>query len=106
MEALYWTQTGASLRIGGIPNDETRSTNYAFAIPGGSSFLLTGNPNATVVGLEEFPKSDWPNVRIVHWAFDIMVASGMVMLALAMWSGGLWWKHRRLAEHTWLLCDG
>ena len=103
MESLYRTQTGASLLIGGIPNDETRTTDYALPIPRGLSFLLSDNLNAKVVGLEEFPKSDWPNVRIVHWSFDIMVASGTLMLALAVWSGWLWSKRRRLADQTKLL---
>jgi cytochrome d ubiquinol oxidase subunit I len=103
MEALYRTQTGAPLLIGGIPDDETRTTDYALRIPRGLSLLLSENPDAKVVGLQEFPKSDWPNVRIVHWSFDIMVASGSMMLALAVWSGWLWKKRRRLADHPWLL---
>ncbi|MHB8972083.1 MAG: cytochrome ubiquinol oxidase subunit I [Pirellulaceae bacterium] len=103
MEAHYRTQTGVPLLIGGIPNDELRRTDYALRIPRGLGFLLKGNPNAKVVGLEEFRQSDWPNVRIVHWSFDIMVASGMTMLALAVWSGGLWWKRQRLPDHPWLL---
>jgi cytochrome d ubiquinol oxidase subunit I len=103
MEALYRTQTGAPLLIGGMPDDETRTTDYALRIPRGLSLLLSENPDAKVVGLQEFPKSDWPNVRIVHWSFDIMVASGTVMLALAVWSGWLWKKRRRFADRPWLL---
>jgi cytochrome d ubiquinol oxidase subunit I len=103
MEAHYRTQTGAPLIIGGIPNDETRTTDYALSIPRGLSILLADDPNAKVIGLEEFPQSDWPNVRIVHWSFDIMVASGMAMLALAVWSGWLWWRGRTLADHPRLL---
>ena len=89
--------------IGGIPNDETRTTDYALSIPRGLSLLLADNPNARVVGLEEFPQTNWPNVRIVHWSFDLMVAAGMAMLALAAWSGWLWWKRRPLAGHPRLL---
>ena len=103
MEAHYRTQTGTPLLIGGIPNDETRTTDYALSIPRGLSFLLADNPNAKVVGLEDFPQSNWPNVRTVHWSFDIMVASGMAMLALAVWSVWLRWKRRTLAGHPWLL---
>ena len=103
MEAHYRTQTGAPLLIGGIPNDETRTTDYALSIPYGLSFLLADDFDARVAGLDEFPKSEWPNVRIVHWSFDLMVASGMALLACAVWSGWLWWKHRRLADHPWLL---
>jgi cytochrome d ubiquinol oxidase subunit I len=103
MEAHYRTQTGAPLLIGGIPNDETRTTDYALPVPRGLSLLVADDPNAKVVGLEEFPQGNWPNVRIVHWSFDIMVASGMAMLVLAAWSGWLWWKGRTLAERPWLL---
>ena len=103
MEAHYRTQTGAPLLIGGLPNDETRTTDYALHIPRGLSLLVADDPNAKVIGLEEFPQNDWPNVRIVHWSFDIMVAAGMAMLALAVWSGWLWWRHRPLAGHPWLL---
>jgi cytochrome d ubiquinol oxidase subunit I len=40
---------------------------------------------------------------MVHWSFDLMVAAGMTMLALAVWSGWLWWRRRPLASHPWLL---
>jgi len=103
MEAHYRTEAGAPLLIGGIPNDERRTTDYAIPIPGGLSFLLAGDFDAKVTGLDAFPKEDWPNVRLVHWSFDLMVASGMAMLALALWSGALWWKHRQLPDHPWLL---
>jgi cytochrome d ubiquinol oxidase subunit I len=104
MEAIYQTQTGAPIRIGGIPNNETRTTNYAVTIPHGLSLLLDDNYNGKVTGLEEFPQSDWPNVRIVHWSFDLMVGAGLAMLALAIWSGWAWWRHRPLASHPRLLC--
>jgi cytochrome bd ubiquinol oxidase subunit I len=103
MEAHYQTQTGAPLLIGGIPNDEKMETDYAIAIPRGLSFLTAHEFSAKVVGLEDFPRDQWPNVRIVHWSFDIMVGAGMAMLLVAAWSGWLWWKHRRLPDSKWLL---
>ncbi len=103
MEAHYRTQIGSPLIIGGIPNDATRATKYALRIPRGLSLLVADDPNAKVVGLEEFPQNNWPNVPIVHGAFDLMVAAGMAMLALAAWSGWLWWERRAVAEHPWLL---
>jgi len=103
MEAHYRTQAGAPLVIGGIPRDRTMTTDYALEIPHGLSFLATHDPNASVAGLEEFPRDDWPNVRIVHWAFDIMVGSGMLMLALTLCADGLWLKYRLLPDKRWLL---
>jgi cytochrome d ubiquinol oxidase subunit I len=104
MEAHYRTQSGAPLIIGGIPDDRTRATDYAISIPRGLSLLLANNADARVVGLEEFPQTNWPNVRIVHWSFDLMVAAGMAMLALAAWSGWCWWKRGPLTGHPRLLC--
>ncbi len=103
MEAHYRTQAGAPLIIGGIPQDQTMTTDYALEIPRGLSFLATHDPNARVAGLEEFPRDQWPNVRVVHWAFDIMVGSGMLMLALTLCADGLWLKYRRLPDNRWLL---
>src|SRR5437868_3727360 len=45
MEALYQTQTGAPLQLGGIPDDESRTTHYAITIPHGLSLLSTHDAN-------------------------------------------------------------
>ena len=103
MEAHYRTKAGAPLVIGGIPQDQTMTTDYALEIPRGLSLLTAHDPNARVVGLEEFPRDQWPNVRLVHWSFDIMVGSGMLMLALTLCADMLWLKFRRLPDNRWLL---
>ncbi len=103
MEAHYRTLEGAPLLLGGIPDDAARTTRYALAIPHGLSFLLADYANARVVGLEEFPSKNWPNVRLVHWSFDLMVFAGFALLVLAGWSGWLWCRGRRPADHPWLL---
>ena len=103
MEGHYHTEAGAPLLIGGIPNDETMTTDYALKIPYALSFMAAGDLQATVVGLEEFPRDEWPNSLLVHWSFDVMVGSGMAMLGLAGWSGWLWLRRRRLPDHPWLL---
>src|SRR5438094_582039 len=103
MEAHYRTKTGAPLVSGGIPQDQTMTTDYALEIPRGLSLLTAHDPNARVVGLEEFPRDQWPNVRVVHWSFDIMVGSGMLMLALTLCADVLWLKYRLLPDNKWLL---
>ena len=103
MEAVYHTQTGAPLQLGGIPDDETRTTRYALIIPRGLSLLSTHDPNGKVVGLEQFPRDDWPNVRLVHWAFDLMVASGTVLFILSVAVGWFAWKERGVPDGKWLL---
>jgi cytochrome d ubiquinol oxidase subunit I len=90
MEAHYQTGTGMPLVIGGIPDDATGRINYAFQIPFGLSLLVGRNPETKVVGLEDFPRDQWPNVRLVHWSFDIMVGTGCAMLAVAAWVAWIW----------------
>jgi cytochrome d ubiquinol oxidase subunit I len=103
MEAHYQTSKGAPLVIGGIPNDATGTVNYALPIPFGLSLLVGHNPETEVVGLEHFPRDQWPNVRLVHWSFDIMVGTGSLMFAVAAWVAWIWWRTRRLSDSKWLL---
>jgi cytochrome d ubiquinol oxidase subunit I len=103
MEANYRTQTGAPLRVGGLPNDESRTNPYALIIPRGLSFLSTHDPNSKVIGLEEFPRNEWPNVRVVHWAFDLMVGSGTALLILSILASWFAWQSRGLPDGKWLL---
>jgi cytochrome bd ubiquinol oxidase subunit I len=103
MEAHYRTEAGAPITIGGIPDDATMTTRYAFRIPSGLSLLAQGDASAPVRGLDSIPRDEWPNTRIVHWAFDLMVGAGFAMLILAAWAGWLWWRRRRLPDDRWLL---
>jgi cytochrome d ubiquinol oxidase subunit I len=103
MEALYQTQTGAPLQLGGIPDDESRTTHYAITIPYGLSLLSTHDPNSNVVGLEQFPRNDWPNVRLVHWSFDLMVLAGSALFVLSIAVGWLAWRHRGVPDNKWIL---
>jgi cytochrome bd ubiquinol oxidase subunit I len=103
MEAHYKTGTGVPLVVGGIPNDDTGKVSYAFQIPYGLSMLVGYNPQTKVVGLEDFPRDQWPNVGLVHCSFDIMVGTGSAMLAVAVWVVWIWWRTRRLPDNKWLL---
>jgi cytochrome d ubiquinol oxidase subunit I len=86
-----------------IPDDASGKVNYALQIPYGLSILVGYNPETKVVGLEDFPRDQWPNVRLVHWSFDIMVGTGSAMLAVAACVAWIWWRTRRLPDNKWLL---
>lgn len=103
LEGQFETERGAPLRIGGLPDPEERVTRWAIEIPYGLSLLAFHDPDATVIGLEDIPRENWPNVVIVHLAFQIMVGCGMVMAVLTLIAGFLWWRHRRLPDARWLL---
>ncbi|HYC33115.1 MAG TPA: cytochrome ubiquinol oxidase subunit I [Gemmatimonadales bacterium] len=102
MEAHFETGRRAPLIIGGWPDPEARDTRFAIGIPGGLSFLAFGDVDAEVKGLEEFPREDWPNVRIVHLAFQIMVALGTYMALVSLWAAWRAWRGRDVASSPWL----
>ena len=103
MEAHYQTTAGAPLLLGGFPDDATRTTHYALTVPHGLSVLLDNRLDSTVTGLDAFPRADWPDVRIVHAAFDLMVFAGFALLAVAAWAGWNRLRQRPLANSPGLL---
>ncbi len=103
MEALFHTEAGAAFLIGGLPDSETQTVRYGLFIPRGLSLLLYLDPQATVTGLDAFPREDWPPVAVVHVAFQLMVACGLAMAAVALWGGWRWWASGDLDRDRWLL---
>jgi cytochrome d ubiquinol oxidase subunit I len=73
MEGLVETRDHAPVHVGPI------------AIPGGLSILAFNRPSATVRGLAEIPRADWPH-PIVRWAFQVMVLIGGWMALLGIWA--------------------
>jgi cytochrome d ubiquinol oxidase subunit I len=103
LEGQFRTERGAPLRIGGLPDLKTGTTRYALEIPRGLSLLAFHDPNAVVTGLDAFPPDRWPNVAVVHVAFQIMVAAGFAMMAVALWGAALMWRRRVLSDACWFL---
>jgi len=91
IEALWKTQRGAPLVLFALPNERTRSNDFAIEIPKGASLVLRHDPDAELRGIEAFAP-DAPPVAPVFWSFRAMVGTGLAMLALA-WIGA--WRLRR-----------
>src|SRR4029077_18458622 len=96
MEGQFQTEQGAPLRIGGLPDERSRTVRYAVEIPGGLSWLAYGKNDATVRGLDDFPPGDTPPVRVVHVAFQIMVAAGTLFLLVSLAIGWSVLRRRQL----------
>lgn len=92
LEGQFQTETGAPLRIGGLPDTKTRETKYAIEIPYGLSLLAFHNPHATIRGLDDVPESDWPTVPLVHISFQIMVGTGFLLALVTLYGVWLLWK--------------
>lgn len=99
LEGQFHTQKGAPLRIGGLPYANERETKYALEIPHGLSLLAFHRVNSVVAGLDEEPQSDWPNVRMVHISFQVMVGCGTLLSLFTFVAAWLAWKRRPLSIH-------
>ncbi|QDH79545.1 cytochrome ubiquinol oxidase subunit I [Echinicola soli] len=103
MEAHFETEEAASLIIGGIPDEENQTVSYAIKIPGALSFLAHGDFNAEVTGLDQIPKDEQPPVTVTHFAFQIMVGCGMVLMITGIfWLYGLWKNKKYIYSHKFL----
>jgi cytochrome d ubiquinol oxidase subunit I len=94
MEAQYETEKGAPLRIGGWPDSERREVRYVIEIPKLLSYLAYRDPEAVVKGLEEFPRDEWPNVLLVHLAFQLMIGAGFALIGVSLLFWLLRWRVR------------
>ena len=72
---------GAPLMVVGHPNAKTETTR-GLAVPGLLSFLIHGNFNTPVTGLDRFPVEDRPPVAISFHSYHVMVGLGFFMMGL------------------------
>jgi cytochrome bd ubiquinol oxidase subunit I len=92
MESLYQTTKGAPLKVAGL-----------FEIPRALSFVAYGDIDATVKGLNDFPKDVHPPVLITHIAFQLMVACGSILALTALLSLVTLIRKKTLINSPWLL---
>ncbi len=103
MESLYKTQSSAPLIIGGIPDNDKQEVNYAVKIPGLLSFLAHGKMDAEVTGLDQFSEDEWPPVLLTHINFQLMVAIGFFLAAIAIMYFLFLFKWKRQLQKKWWL---
>ncbi|TDR16353.1 cytochrome ubiquinol oxidase subunit I [Marinicella litoralis] len=101
MEGHFESQNGAPLILFGWPDVAAKTVHGKVAIPKLGSMILTHDPDGYLAGLDAFPEADWPNVPLVFWSFRIMVAIGMCMAMVGLWSMVARLRGR-LYESKWL----
>ncbi len=84
MEGHFDSQRGAPLILFGMPDMEEERTKYAVEIPKLGSLILTHEWDGEIKGLKEWAPEDRPNAGIVFWSFRIMVAIGLLMVAMGV----------------------
>lgn len=83
--------------------DKDKQEVIGLKVPGGLSFLLEYDFDATVTGLNAFPEDERPSqVNAVFQFYHIMVAIGMVLIFLTLYATFLWWRGK-LFNKKWLL---
>ena len=91
----HWENVGdepTPLILFGIPDMKEERTKYAVEIPYLGSLILTHSLDKQIPALKSFPPEDRPNSLIVFWSFRVMVALGMLMIAVGLWSAWLRWR--------------
>ncbi|MDB5127754.1 cytochrome ubiquinol oxidase subunit I [Mucilaginibacter sp.] len=84
MEAHFKTEPYSSLIIGGIPDIKNKKVDYAIELPGMLSFMVHDDFKTPVTGLDQIPEKDQPPIAVTHYAFQLMVALGMLMMGLGI----------------------
>ncbi|QEM10382.1 cytochrome ubiquinol oxidase subunit I [Mucilaginibacter rubeus] len=103
MEAYFHTQEYAPLVIGGIPDTAAKKVNYGIEIPGLLSFLVHDNFKTPVNGLDKIPVKNQPPVAVTHYAFQIMVGIGVLMMLIGIIYFYELWKKKDLLSKSWFL---
>ncbi len=75
-EGLFRTQSGAGLILWGFPDVANQTIRFKIAVPKLLSFLIYFDPNATVTGLDQIPRSDWPPIELAFYPYHIMILLG------------------------------
>jgi len=100
-EGHYKTEP-APLYLFGWVNEAGREVRFSVAIPKLLSYLIYGDWQKPVRGLNEFAPADRPPVNVVFQAYHAMVVIGLGLIALAVFSV-VQWARGKLFTQRWLL---
>lgn len=103
LAAAEWhfeTEEGAPLRMYGILEDG--EVKYDIKIPFALSILAYSDPNAEVIGLDQFDEEEIPPLYI-HYLFDTMVTIGMLLLGLSAFYYFATWRRWKIVKARWFL---
>jgi cytochrome d ubiquinol oxidase subunit I len=102
MEGHYDTSSKADMFILGFVNNKEQKTT-GIKIPGGLSYLVHGDFNTPIKGLNAFKEEDRPKqVNAIFQVYHLMIAIGISLIALTVY-GCVQWKRKKLFNQKWLL---
>lgn len=93
MEGLFDTQRGAAIVLLGQPDPEQQMIDNPIAVNKVLSFLIYGSTTASVKGLNEVPRDQWPEpLPLLFYSYHIMAGLGTYFAALMAVAGFLLWR--------------
>ena len=101
MEGNWDHTTNAPLYLFGWPDQKAEETKYGIIVPGGASWVLTGDINGEIPNLKSFKPEDRPPVAWVFWSFRVMVGLGLLMILIGAVSAVQYFRGK-LFESRWL----
>lgn len=102
MEAVFNDQTNTALYLFGWVNENNQEVKFGLAIPGMLSYLIGGNTNQKITGLNSFSENERPPVNIVFQSYHLMVVIGFTLIGLSILGIFFWWRGI-LFKQKWFL---
>ena len=101
-EAHYDSSAVAPLYLFGWVDDEEQTVRFGIAIPGLLSYLIYGDFERPVTGLNAFSKKDRPPINLVFQTYHLMVAIGFTLIGISILGLFLLWRGK-LFQTKWYL---
>jgi cytochrome d ubiquinol oxidase subunit I len=101
MESHWQTMPNAPIHLIVWPDVKNQKNYFEYlTIPSALSILAFKDPSSEVVGLADIPAADRPPVALPFVNFRLMVAIGMAMTLLVLWS---WRRIKKLDDSAAML---
>jgi len=101
-EAHYDSSAIGDMYLFGWVNDKDQKVNFGIKIPGMLSYLIYGDTQKPVTGLNAFKPEDRPPVNIVFQSYHLMVAIGFGLIGLSLLGIFFLWR-KSIFNKKWLL---
>ncbi|MGD9344092.1 MAG: cytochrome ubiquinol oxidase subunit I [Desulfuromonadales bacterium] len=100
-EGHWETESNATLALIGWVDEASKET-IAIGIPGMLSWLIAGDTDHVVTGLNAFPEDELPPINLTFQLYHIMVAIGMLLIGLSFLGAFFAWR-KQLEKQKWFL---